>query len=278
MDKQGIDALKEKARVMRLDIIEMLAAAGSGHPGGSLSAADIMSVLYFHIMNHDPADPRKADRDRFILSKGHACPALYAALAQSGYFPRDELKNLRKLGSFLRGHPLMDLDHGIEATTGSLGQGLSFAVGAALGLRLDGSAARVFCLMGDGEIQSGQIWEAAMSAAHYKLDNLWGVVDRNGLQIDGTTEEVMGVAPVAGKWEQFGWRTIEVDGHDVESLVVAFESPPEKGRPTLIVADTVKGKGVSFMENKVGFHGVAPSAEQREQAVDELAGKNGGDA
>lgn len=269
---QEVSRLKEVARQLRISIIKMLAEAGSGHPGGSLSAADIMAVLYFREMNHDPKNPLKADRDRFILSKGHAAPVLYSALAEAGYFSKDELMTLRKLGSILRGHPLTDLEHGIEATTGSLGQGLSFAVGASLGLKMDGSASRVFCLMGDGEIQSGQIWEAAMSAAHYKADNLIGIVDRNGLQIDGATETVMGVSPVAGKWAAFGWHVVDVDGHDVKALCEAFDQPPVPGKPTLILARTVKGKGVSFMEGKASFHGVAPNADERKQAMGELGG------
>lgn len=264
--------LKEKARQIRISIVKMLAEAGSGHPGGSLSAADIMSVLYFRVMNHDPGNPLKPDRDRFVLSKGHAAPVLYATLAEAGYFPKSELLSLRKLGSFLRGHPLTDLEHGVEATTGSLGQGLSFAVGAALGLKLDRSAARVFCLMGDGEIQSGQIWEAAMSAAHYKADNLIGILDRNRLQIDGDTEKVMALDPVADKWTAFGWHVVEADGHDTKALCAAFDAPPVPGKPTLILADTVKGKGVSFMEGKASFHGVAPSRDEETQAMAELGG------
>jgi transketolase len=272
VSEQELALLKEKARQIRISIIKMLAEAGSGHPGGSLSAADIMSVLYFRVMNHDPKNPLKADRDRFILSKGHAAPVLYATLAESGYFDKGELQNLRKLGSFLRGHPLTDLEHGIEATTGSLGQGLSFAVGAALGLKMDGSASRVFCVMGDGETQSGQIWEAAMSAAHYKADNLIGILDRNRLQIDGDTEAVMGLDPVADKWTAFGWNVVEVNGHDVAALCAAFDKPAVPGKPTLILADTVKGKGVSFMEGKASFHGVAPSADEEKQAMAELGG------
>lgn len=273
LTQDDVGRLRGHARQLRIDIIEMLAAAGSGHPGGSLSSAEIVAALYFHVMKHDPKNPRDPDRDRFILSKGHACPVMYAALAECGYFPKEELLRLRKLGSFLRGHPLTDLDHGIEATTGSLGQGLSFAVGVALGLKLDKNPRRVFCLMGDGEIQEGQIWEAAMSAPHYKLDNLIGIVDRNGLQIDGPTETVMAVNPVADKWAAFGWRVLSIDGHDMEQAAEALAAPPEPGKPTLIVAHTVKGKGVSFMENKVGYHGVAPTAEEREQAEKELGGE-----
>ena len=270
LSDEELKGLKETARQIRRSIIEMLAEAGSGHPGGSLSATDIMTVLYFHIMRHDPKNPRWENRDRFVLSKGHACPVLYATLAESGYFPKSELTKLRKLGSFLKGHPIRDMDHGIEATTGSLGQGLSFGVGVALAGKLDKKKYHVYVLLGDGELDEGQVWEAAMSASHYKLDNLTAIVDRNGLQIDGPTEEVMSLEPLAKKWKAFGWRVTEIDGHDIPALTAAFRKRKKKGTPHLILAHTVKGKGVSFMEGKVHFHGVAPTREEREQALSEL--------
>ncbi|MEW5946114.1 MAG: transketolase [bacterium] len=263
-------SLADKARSIRRHVVEMLAEAGSGHPGGSLSAADIITVLFFHVMKHKPGNPAWKNRDRFILSKGHAVPALYAALAECGYFPAAELKNLRKQGSFLEGHPLRDVAHGIEATTGSLGQGLSFGVGVALAARLDRKRFHTYVLMGDGEQDSGQIWEAAMSAAHYKLDNLTGIIDRNRLQIDGATEDVMRLEPLAKKWKAFGWRVTETDGHHVPSLAAALTMKKKKDTPHLVLAHTVKGKGVSFMENVVHFHGVAPGPDEKQRALEEL--------
>lgn len=266
-----ISELKEIARKIRVDIIKMTNTAGSGHPGGSLSAAEVYTVLYFNIMNHKPEEPEWPDRDVFILSKGHTCPGLYSAMARSGYFPVEDLMTLRKLGSKLQGHPHMRALPGLEASTGSLGQGLSIAVGCALGIRLDKKNSRVYCLMGDGEQQEGQVWEAAMSAVHYKLDNLCGVVDRNHLQIDGFCKDVMNTEPLEKKWESFGWHVITVDGHDIPALINAFEQAKEiKGKPTVIIADTVKGKGVSFMENVAVWHGQAPNNEETKKALNDL--------
>ena len=271
MAEMGIDEIQNIANRMRLDVIEMTTAAGSGHPGGSLSAADVMAALYFRVMNVDPADPWKDDRDRFILSKGHAAPILYAALAERGFFPVSELKTLRKLGSPLQGHPgYRDLP-GIEASTGSLGQGLSVACGMALAARLDGRPYKVYCLLGDGELQEGQNWEAAMFARQYGLSNLIAIVDRNHLQICGDTEKVMAVDPLAEKWLSFGWNVIESDGHDINKILAAFEDAKSfKEGPTVIIFETVKGKGVSFMENNAGFHGKACNKEEYAKAVAEL--------
>ncbi|NIM02668.1 transketolase [bacterium] len=267
-----IEKLEEIARQVRKDIIEMLALAGSGHPGGALSASDIVVALYFSIMKHNPKDPQWKERDRFILSKGHSCPAMYACLARAGYFPVQELKTLRKLGSRLQGHPSKtDGLPGIEVSTGSLGQGLSIANGVALGLRLDKIDARVYCLMGDGEIEEGQIWEAAMAASHYRLDNLCGIVDNNGLQIDGKIDEIMNPNPISEKWKAFGWNIIKIDGNKMVEILEAFaEAKKVKGKPTVIVAKTIKGKGVSFMENAVEWHGKAPSNEQAKVALSDL--------
>jgi transketolase len=260
---------------IRQDIIEMLVLAKSGHPGGSLSAADIMSVLYFSVLKIEPDNPQWPDRDRFVLSKGHAAPVLYAALAERGFFPREELVNLRQTGHFLQGHPDMLKVPGVDMSTGSLGQGFSAAAGMALAGKIDQKTYRVYCLLGDGEIAEGLVWEAAMAAAHYKLDNLVAVLDYNGLQIDGTNEEVMNSAPLADKWRAFGWNVLEVDGHDVEELLNSLELAKNfQGKPTIIVAKTTKGKGVSFMENQAGWHGSAPSPEQAELALAELKGGN----
>ncbi|MBO8137697.1 MAG: transketolase [Desulfotomaculum sp.] len=272
MDKNRLEELKEIAKVIRRDIITMLGEAGSGHPGGSLSAADIVTALYFEVMNINPEDPYWPDRDRFVLSKGHAAPVLYAALAERGCFDKDELKTLRKLGSRLQGHPDMKKLPGVDMSTGSLGQGLSAANGMALAGKLDKKDYRVYVLLGDGEIQEGQIWEAAMAASHYKLDNLTAFLDYNKMQIDGHINEVMSPEPVADKFRAFGWHVIEIDGHDMEQILNAVEEAKKtSGRPTIIIAQTVKGKGVSFMENQVGWHGKAPSAEQVEEALKELA-------
>lgn len=268
-----LNQLQEASRQMRISILRSVAEAGSGHPGGSLSCTDILSALYFGgILNHDPRNPRLESRDRFILSKGHAAPALYAALAHAGYFPVEELLTLRKLGTRLQGHPDCRLLPGIEVSTGSLGQGLSIAAGMAAGLVLDGSDATVFTLLGDGECQEGQVWEAAMFSAHRGLDNLVAVVDRNGLQIDGATEDVCDPGDVALKFSAFGWNAVEVDGHDIEAVMAALASAKadRSGKPTAIVAHTVKGKGVSFMENQAGWHGKAPNAEQLAVALAEL--------
>ncbi len=265
------ERLKEVARSIRRDIIEMTHAAGSGHPGGSLSSAEIMAALYFSVMKHDPKRPQWEGRDRFYLSKGHACPVLYAALGEAGYFDRSEFKRFRKLGSILQGHPHRLRTPGVEASSGSLGQGLSLGAGTALGLRMDGRPNRVYCLLGDGELQEGQVWEAAMAAGHYRLDNLCAVVDYNGLQIDGQVEQVMGLAPLTEKWRSFRWNVLEVDGHRVEALTSAFErASSAKGKPTVVLARTTKGKGVSFMENRAEWHGRAPNGEERERALNEL--------
>lgn len=265
------EELKEKAKQLRKSILEMIYKAGSGHPGGSLSAIDIFAVLYNNVMNHDPKNPNWGGRDRFILSKGHICPALYAVLADCGYFDMKELETLRKYGSILQGHPDMHKTPGVEVSSGSLGQGLSIASGLALGAKLNNAGYRVYCLMGDGEIQEGQIWEAAMSAGHYKLDNLCGILDYNGLQIDGRVEDVMTINPCKDKWLAFNWNVIEVDGHDVVKIEEAFmQAEKYKGKPTLILAHTVKGKGVSFMENVAAWHGTAPNKEQLATALAEL--------
>jgi transketolase len=266
-----IKELEDKARILRRHIIQMISAAGSGHPGGSLSAADIVAALYFQELRLDPARPDWPDRDRFVLSKGHAAPVLYAALAERGFFPVEELKGLRRLGSRLQGHPDMSKVPGVEMSTGSLGQGLSAANGMALAARLDGREYRVYVLLGDGEIQEGQVWEAAMAAAHYKLDNVTALLDHNGYQIDGPVREIMSPEPVADKWRAFGWHVIEIDGHSMDQILGALaEARATRGRPTMVVAETVKGRGVSFMEGQVDWHGVAPKPAERDRALAEL--------
>lgn len=271
LQQELVQQLKEKAKEIRKSIIQMTGAAGSGHPGGSLSAADIVATLYFHELRINPQEPDWPDRDRFILSKGHAAPVLYAALAERGFFPKEELLSLRKFGSRLQGHPDMKALPGVEMSTGSLGQGLSVANGVALAGKLDGKDYRVYVLLGDGECQEGMIWEAAMAAAHYQLDNLTVFLDYNGLQIDGPVKEVMSPEPLTDKWKAFGWHVLAIDGHDIGAILSALSEAREtKGRPTMIVAKTVKGKGVSFMENQVGWHGVAPKPEQVAQALAEL--------
>lgn len=268
MDKRE---LQEKAREVRKLIIRSLNAAGSGHPGGSLSAADMVTALYFDEMNIDPAEPDMKGRDKFILSKGHAGPAQYAALALRGYFPQEDLMTLRKIGSKFQGHPNMHYVSGIEMSTGSLGQGFSVACGMAQAEKIDGSEARIYTLLGDGELQEGMIWEAAMSAAHYGLDNLVALIDHNGLQIDGKNDDVMKVKPVGDKFAAFGWNVINIDGHDFDQICDAFKKARNcKGKPTAIVAETIKGKGVSFMEGQAGWHGKAPDDEQTRQALEEL--------
>ncbi|MCL5024554.1 MAG: transketolase [Nitrospirae bacterium] len=265
-------ALSLRAKEVRREIIRMLTEAESGHTGGSLSAADIVTVLYFYKMRHRPEDPLWKERDRFILSKGHAAPLLYAVLALSGYFDRTLLRTLRKVDSVLQGHPSSKMLQGIEVSTGSLGQGLSIANGVALGLRMDGLDSRVYCLLGDGELQEGQVWEAAMTAAHYCLDNLCAIVDNNGLQIDGFCCDVMKIEPVTDKWKAFGWNVFDIDGHDMEQIIAALdEAERVKGKPSVIVARTVKGKGVSFFEGKAEYHGMAPTKEEEEKALKELA-------
>jgi len=259
------------AKKLRRHIIMMTGKAGSGHPGGSLSAVEIVTTLYFNIMQHKPKDPGWTDRDRFILSKGHAAPLLYATLAECGYLPVDELLTLRQLDSRLQGHTDRTLTPGVEMSAGALGQGLSFAIGVALAGRLNAQSYRVHVLLGDGECDEGQVWEAAMSAAHFKLDNLVAIVDNNGLQIDGWNRDVMNLDPFNQKWQAFGWRVIEVDGHNFTQLIDAFNRAKlVKGQPTVIIAHTIKGKGVSFMENNVEFHGKAPNAAEVETALKEL--------
>ena len=263
--------LERNACLIRKGIIEGTFNAKSGHPGGSLSMAEIITYLYFKEMNIDPAEPLKADRDRFVLSKGHAAPALYSAMAHRGYFPVEELKTLRKVDSRLQGHPSMHYLPGVDISSGSLGQGISAACGMALGAKLKNDAFRVYTVLGDGEIEEGQVWEAAMYAAAKKLDNLVAFVDNNNLQIDGSVEEVNSPYPIPEKFAAFGWNVIEIDGHSFEEIENALENAKNcKGKPTAIVATTVKGKGVSFMENQVGWHGSAPNAEQYEIAMKEL--------
>ena len=271
---KDINLLSKTANELRKNVVKMICNAKSGHPGGSLSAADIVTALYFSEMNVDPKNPRMEDRDRFVLCKGHAAPVLYAALAEKGYFEKDLLMTLRKYGSPLQGHPDMKKLPGVDASTGSLGQGLSIANGMALAGKLDKKDYRVYALLGDGEQQEGQVWEAAMTAAHYKLDNVCAFLDFNNLQIDGNVNEVMGVEPVDAKWEAFGWHVIKIDGHNFTEILNALEEAKNvKGKPTIIIAKTIKGKGVSFMENVCGFHGVAPTAEETEKALAELNSK-----
>ena len=265
----SIADLEEKARELRVAIVKMLHSSQSGHTGGSLSAIDMITALYFHTMRHNPEEPKWERRDRFVLCKGHAAPAQYAALAVAGYFPKEDLMTLRRLGSHLQGHPDSKATPGVEVCTGSLGQGLSMANGMALGLRLDGSESRVHALLGDGELQEGQVWEAAMAAAHYRLDNLCALIDANRLQIDGEVAKVMGVESIAAKFRAFGWHVLEIDGHDMAAIVAALDAAKQhKGQPTAIVAATVKGKGVSFFENKASYHGVAPSDEELPKALE----------
>lgn len=270
MKRPDILTLKKTAIDIRKDIIRMLTIAGSGHTGGSLSIVEILTALYYYVMKNDPDKPDAPDRDRFLLSKGHACPALYTVLAHKGYFPKEKLWTLRKLGSQLQGHPQIGLP-GVEISSGSLGQGLSIANGIALAARLDKRSIRIYCLMGDGETNEGQVWEAAMTAAHYKLDNVCAIVDFNKLQIDGFCCDVKEMKPYMHKWIDFGWNVIETDGHDLGKLMDAFDNAANvKGKPTIIIAHTVKGKGVSFVENKVEWHGIAPKKEECERALKEL--------
>jgi len=260
------------AKELRSEIIKMLACAGSGHPGGSLSIADIITQLYFKEMRIDPANPGWPERDRFVLSKGHAAPALYGILALRGFFPMEELANLRKLGSCLQGHPDMHKLPGVDMSTGSLGQGLSAACGMALAAKIDQKDYYVFAVVGDGETQEGQIWEAGMFAAHYKLDNLIVFLDHNGLQIDGRTIDVMSPEPLDEKWKSFGWQVQIIDGHDLDAIAGAIKAAKEKkGQPSMIIANTLKGKGVSFMENQAGWHGRAPKPEEAQKALEELS-------
>ena len=271
-DDYTIESLSELSRRVRIHVIEMTSEAGSGHPGGSLSSTEIMVSLFFHVMHHNAQNPTWKSRDRFVLSKGHVAPVYYAVLAEAGYFPVEELKTLRKLGSRLQGHPAYGKLPGIEMSTGSLGQGISVANGMALAARLDDMDYRVYCLCGDGEMQSGQNWEAGMLAAHYKLDNLVVFLDRNRLQIMGGTEDVMALEPLGDKWRAFGWNVLEIDGHDIRQILEACEKAKEFSGPVMIIADTVKGRGVSFMENNCGFHGRCCTSDERLKAVQELGG------
>jgi len=271
LDPKEMDALNERARTIRQHIIKMTHAAGSGHPGGSLSAVEILTTLYFKIMKHDPKNPGWIDRDRFVLSKGHAAPALYAILAEAGYFPLEELMTLRKLGCRLQGHPSMRCTPGVEMSTGSLGHGLAVANGMALAARLDRKLHRIFVLCGDGEMNVGEIWESAMLAAHYKLDNVTMFLDRNMLQLDGPTEKIMSLEPLTDKWKAFGWQVQEIDGHSIKEIIIASQNALRcHGKPSVIICHTVKGKGVSFMEGAVRFHGKAPVDEECEKALGEL--------
>ena len=272
MTDYNIEDLQGIARKLRRHVITMISTAGSGHPGGSLSAADIVTALYFRVMRHDPANPHWPDRDRFILSKGHAAPILYAALAECGYFPLEWLTTLRKTGTCLQGHTDSMLTPGVDMSAGSLGQGLSVGIGMALAARLDKKDYRTYVLLGDGECQEGQVWEAAMFAPNYKLDNLTAIVDYNGLQLDGLTRQIMDLEPFVEKWRSFKWEVLQVDGHDMKRVVDALQKAGQvKGKPVVIVARTVKGKGVSFMENNVDWHGKAPGKSETEIALRELA-------
>jgi transketolase len=271
VNDETIRMLEAKANLLRRHVLRMTYVAGSGHPGGSLSSADIVTALFFNFMRHRPEDPQWPDRDRFVLSKGHCAPVLYAALAESGYFPVEELVTLRKLSCRLQGHPCRTKTPGIEMSTGSLGQGLSISNGMSLAGRLDKKDYHVYCLCGDGEMQEGQIWEAAMLAAHYKIDNVTCIVDRNGLQIDGPTERVMSLEPLAEKWKSFGWNVIQTDGNDMRRVLGSLaDAKAHKGGPSVIIAKTVKGKGVSFMENNVAFHGKSTNRDETERALKDL--------
>lgn len=271
-NRPSAEDLQRIARKIRISILKMLAEAGSGHPGGSLSATDLIVALYFSKLNHDPKRPKWEDRDRFILSKGHACPALYATLAELGYIEANTLKTLRRFGSLLQGHPDMNKTPGVDISSGSLGQGLSVGIGMALAGRIDKKSYRVYVMMGDGEIQEGQVWEAAIAASHYKLSNLCGILDNNDYQIDGPIKKVMSPYPISDKWTSFGWHVIEINGHNMEEILNAYKMAEAiKDKPTIIIAKTVKGKGVSFMENdKEAWHGQAPSRELAEEAIAEL--------
>ena len=277
MDNEKILELKRIATEIRIGAVDAVYNAKSGHPGGALSASDILACLYFSELNINPETPSNPDRDRFVLSKGHSCPALYSAMALRGYFSREELKKFRHLGSITQGHPDMKILKGIDMSAGSLGQGFSCACGMALAGKIDKKGYRVYTMIGDGESQEGQIWEAVMFAAHYKLDNLCLIIDNNGLQIDGKVKDVMNTMPYASKFKAFGWNVITIDGHSIEEILNAFESARAvKGKPTVIVAKTIKGKGVSFMENEAGWHGKAPHDAEYAQAISELTElKNG---
>lgn len=272
--KKNLEELKQITTTIRKDIVKMLTESASGHPGGSLSAVEILTTLYFNEMNIDPEKSKNPNRDRFVLSKGHAAPVLYSALARRGFFDVEELKSLRKLGSILQGHPNMNEVPGVDMSTGSLGQGISAAVGMAIAGKIDKKDYRVYTLLGDGELEEGQVWEASMAAAQYKLDNLTAFIDYNGLQIDGPIQEVMSAEPISDKFRAFRWNVIEVDGHSIEQLLDAIETAKStKDKPTVVVCKTVKGKGVSFMENEAGWHGTAPNVEQCQKALNELGGE-----
>lgn len=267
--------LVKMTQTVRRDIVTMIHEAGSGHPGGSLSAAELMTALYFSVMKLDPKNPEWEDRDRFILSKGHVAPVVYSVLARRGFFPVEELHTLRKLGSILQGHPHREHTPGLDCSSGSLGQGLSIANGLALAFKKQNRSNRVYCLLGDGELQEGQCWEAVMTAAQHQLDNLCAIVDYNHVQLDGTTDEIKDLGNLCNKWNEFGWNVIELDGHDMEQVCNAYQSASEtKGKPTVLIANTIKGKGVSFMENDCNWHGNAPSKEQLEKALEEIGGMN----
>ena len=271
MDDLQEKALKRTALEVRKDVVRMIGVARSGYVSSSLSVVDILVYLYWRFLNISPEEPRMRDRDRLILSKGHACSSLYAVLANRGFFDREELWNFRRLGSMLQGHPDRHTP-GVEVCSGSLGQGLSVALGMSLAARIDKKDYRVYVLMGDGEIQEGNIWEAAMASSHYKCDNLCAILDYNGFQVDGATNDIMNLEPVAKKWQAFGWHTIEIDGHNMQQILLAYDEAKRiKGKPTIIVARTVKGKGVSFMENTVEFHGRAPTVDETEKALKELS-------
>ncbi len=271
INDQAVQQVEEKALAIRRHIVAMLCEAGSGHTGGSLSASDIVACLYFWEMKIDPAHPDWADRDRFVLSKGHAAPVLYAALAERGYFSPEKLMTLRKLGSPLQGHPDKRKLPGVEASTGSLGQGISWAVGMALAGKMDKKDSRIYAMVGDGELEEGMVWEASMAAAHYELDNLLVFVDHNGLQIDGRITDVMSPEPISDKFRAFGWEVMSIDGHDIRAIMKALNNAKNvKGKPVVIVAETTKGKGCSFMENKVEWHGTAPNKEEAGKALAEL--------
>lgn len=267
---QIIKNLENKAKEIRRLIVQMLAKAGSGHPGGSLSATDMIVCLYYQVMNYNFKDPKWPDRDRFHISKGHCCPLLYAILADKGVFDKEHLWTLRELGSVLQGHPDTRTP-GVEAASGSLGQGLSVSLGMSLAAKIDKKKYRVYCLLGDGEIQEGNIWEAAMAASHFKCDNLCAILDYNGFQIDGRIQDIMALEPIADKWKAFGWQVISINGHNIEEILKAFdEAKTIKGKPVIIIGKTIKGKGVSFMENVVDFHGRAPKEDEAKQALKEL--------
>ncbi len=265
-----IKELEAKAKEIRCLIVQMIAKAGSGHPGGSLSSADLITALYFSVLRYNPKQPNWPDRDRFHMSKGHSCPLWYAVLAEAGYFPKDALMTLRQFGSMLQGHPDRRTP-GVEVASGSLGQGLSVALGMSLAAKIDQRAYRVYVLLGDGETQEGNIWEAAMASAHYRCDNICAILDYNGFQIDGKVKDVMAIEPLADKWRAFGWHVIEIDGHNLKQILSAFDAAAKiKGKPSIIIARTIKGKGVSFMENVCDFHGRAPTKDETGQAMKEL--------